>query len=161
MGRTTIAEYEWLIAQAFEGDDEHSLMANLASLADEEWGRTPGLAQRSVAGIVAHVAAAKHAYAESALGRGRRTFAEALHHAPRERDALVAWLRQGHERLLALLAPLDDDALASPRPTHWGEQIPLRRVLAVLVEHDLYHAGEINHLRALLQGDDEWPGARD
>jgi hypothetical protein len=26
-----------------------------------------------------------------------------------------------------------------------------------MIAHDLYHAGEINHLRALLQSTDRWP----
>jgi hypothetical protein len=26
-----------------------------------------------------------------------------------------------------------------------------------MIAHDFYHAGEINHLRALLQGSDRWP----
>jgi len=31
-----------------------------------------------------------------------------------------------------------------------------RWLIAVTIEHDLYHAGEINHLRALKHGDDRW-----
>jgi len=27
----------------------------------------------------------------------------------------------------------------------------------VIIEHDVYHAGEVNHLRALRQDDDRWP----
>ena len=30
-------------------------------------------------------------------------------------------------------------------------------LLAIMIAHDFYHAGEINHLRALLQGTDRWP----
>jgi hypothetical protein len=26
----------------------------------------------------------------------------------------------------------------------------------VMIEHDIYHAGEINHLRSLHHGDDRW-----
>jgi len=26
-----------------------------------------------------------------------------------------------------------------------------------MIAHDFYHAGEINHIRALLQGTDRWP----
>jgi hypothetical protein len=25
-----------------------------------------------------------------------------------------------------------------------------------MMQHDLYHAGEINHIRSLLSGDDRW-----
>jgi hypothetical protein len=30
-------------------------------------------------------------------------------------------------------------------------------MLIIMIAHDLYHAGEINHLRALLNGTDRWP----
>ena len=30
----------------------------------------------------------------------------------------------------------------------------------MLLEHDTYHAGEINHIRALLLSDDGWKWAR-
>jgi len=32
----------------------------------------------------------------------------------------------------------------------------LRAIIGVMIAHDLYHAGEINHLRALRQGNDQW-----
>jgi hypothetical protein len=30
-------------------------------------------------------------------------------------------------------------------------------IIRIMIAHDLYHAGEINHLRSLLQGTDRWP----
>ena len=32
-----------------------------------------------------------------------------------------------------------------------------RWLISAMIEHDLYHSGEINHVRALLQGNDAWP----
>jgi hypothetical protein len=31
-----------------------------------------------------------------------------------------------------------------------------RWIISVMIQHDLYHAGEINHVRSLLSGDDRW-----
>jgi hypothetical protein len=45
--------------------------------------------------------------------------------------------------------------------TNWGEERPTRWILAMLITHDAYHAGEINHLRSLLSGDDRWNFVRD
>jgi hypothetical protein len=60
--------------------------------------------------------------------------------------------------LRAGIAALTDDAeLARPRRTNWGELRETRWVIAVtMIQHDLYHAGEINHLRSLHQQADQW-----
>ena len=31
-----------------------------------------------------------------------------------------------------------------------------RWLVRVMIEHDLYHGGEINHIRSVLQGADRW-----
>jgi hypothetical protein len=41
-------------------------------------------------------------------------------------------------------------------PRTGGEQRQTRWLIATLLEHDTYHAGEINHIRALLLSDDGW-----
>jgi hypothetical protein len=61
------------------------------------------------------------------------------------------------QALLANLATVTDDGeLGRPRPTNWGEERETRWIVAAMVTHDAYHAGEINHIRSLLQGDDRW-----
>ena len=50
----------------------------------------------------------------------------------------------------------DPGCLALNRP---GQQVlrgvqPLQETIEVMIEHDLYHAGEINHIRDLHQGND-------
>ena len=44
----------------------------------------------------------------------------------------------------------------STRLTNWGERRPTRWIVAAMITHDAYHAGEINHLRSLLGPDDRW-----
>ena len=53
-------------------------------------------------------------------------------------------------------------ALDTTRPgrTNWGELKETRWIVAVMIQHDLYHAGEINHLRSLYGGDDRWAHER-
>ena len=50
----------------------------------------------------------------------------------------------------------DDRALLALRPANWGERHETRGLLNVLLQHDLYHCGEVNHICALRQGNDRW-----
>jgi hypothetical protein len=73
-------------------------------------------------------------------------------------NELLAWLAEGHQRWLAALRALPDDAeLERERLANWGDWLPTRVLIRILLAHDLYHAGEINHLRSLLAGTDCWP----
>ena len=68
-----------------------------------------------------------------------------------------AWLGAAQARLRARAADLSDDTqLDVPRLTNWGEHRPTRWIVAAMITHDAYHAGEINHLRSQLSGDDRW-----
>ena len=56
-----------------------------------------------------------------------------------------------------MAASLADDAeLLKPRRTNWGEMKETRWIIKSMIEHDLYHAGEINRMRALRQRNDRW-----
>jgi hypothetical protein len=73
-------------------------------------------------------------------------------------EELLPWLNEGHQKWLASVRAMPDDAeLERERLTNWGERLPTRVIIRIMVGHDYYHAGEINHLRALLQGTDRWP----
>ena len=100
-------------------------------------------------------------YDDYAFGPGTKRFGTAEvepwaeGEAPRE--AVLAWLEAAHARLVANVSALaGDDELDRPRLTNWGESRPTRWIVAAMVTHDAYHAGEINHLRSLLAGDDRW-----
>ena len=62
--------------------------------------------------------------------------------------------REGHRRLRESIAALKDHDLSLQRKVHYGGTAETRFIISVMIEHDLYHAGEINHLRALRQGND-------
>ena len=72
-------------------------------------------------------------------------------------EELVAWLTEGHGRWLASVRALESDAeLDRERLANWGELLPTRALIRIMIAHDFYHAGEINHLRALIQVNDRW-----
>jgi uncharacterized damage-inducible protein DinB len=148
-----------LFDAGFDGPDWHSLLGNLRAVTEDDWRWVPAGGARSIRDIVLHAGGAKHMYFSNAfgdrsldwesplvLGEGRcETLADALE-----------WLREAHRRFRDAVAKLDDDAeLSRPRPHHSRHGVTTEWIILVMIQHDLYHAGEINHIRALKQGDDE------
>ena len=161
--RTAIDTLAWLIEEAFDGDPEHSLLANLRDLRDADWSALPPGAGRSVADILEHVAWCKWMYEDYAFGpasrRGDQPPLVPVDGArARPRQELLDHLTEGHKSCLASVRALPDDSeLSRDRLTNWGERLPTATIIRIMIAHDLYHAGEINHLRCSLQGTDRWP----
>ena len=161
--RTAIDTLAWLTHDAFEGDPDHSLLANLRNLSEEDWTALPQGAGRCIADILEHVGWAKWMYEDYAFGsasmRGDQPPLVPEGNAKsRPRDELLAWLTEGHRRWLAAIRGLSDDSeLERERLANWGDKLQTRVLIRILIAHDLYHAGEINHIRVLIQGTDKWP----
>jgi uncharacterized damage-inducible protein DinB len=163
MGDPAIEQILYLLDRAFEDDEEHSLLANLRTVTPEDWPWRPRGGGRSIRQIAYHAGVAKHVYANHLSGDRTLTFEGVLRAAPAtgdaaEMDVVVAWMREGHRVLRDGIAALSAADLGRQQRTHWGEMYEVRRTIAVITAHDIYHAGEINHLRAVRQGDDRWPG---
>jgi uncharacterized damage-inducible protein DinB len=163
LSRTAIDTLAWLAEEAFDGDPSHSLLANLRDLREEDWTAMPRETGRSIADILEHVGWSKWMYEDYAFGpasmRGDQPpLIPAGGARSRPREELLAWLMEGHRRWLASIHALADDTeLDRARLTNWGEWLPTRVIIRIMIAHDFYHAGEINHLRALLQETDRWP----
>jgi hypothetical protein len=175
MSRFGIEQMLYLMDQSFGGEShaQHSLLANLASVTDEDWLWVPPGGARSIRWIVGHVGACKYMYDDYAFGPGAMRWddaAEGLGCSMEElqsgraldrepaREGVIAWVSAGHERLRDHVAALENDyELLTPRRANWGGEYETRWIVTVMVQHDLYHAGEINHIRALRQGNDAWP----
>jgi uncharacterized damage-inducible protein DinB len=160
--RTAIDTLAWLIEEAFEGDLSHSLLANIRALREEDWTALPPGSSRSIADILEHVAWSKWMYEDYAFGPAtlhgdQYPLVPAGGARSRPPAELLAWLTEGHHRWLASIRALSDDReLERERLTNWGERLPTRDIIRIMIAHDFYHAGEINHTRALLQGTDRW-----
>lgn len=162
MARSAIAHFVWLLDRAFSeppsaDGDSTSLLANLAAAPDAALAWMPPGGTRSIAAIAVHAGASKRFYQDSAFGAGKLTWEAAMGPPSlgQDRAALVAWLEAGHKSFRQSVAALADDSLLlATRKAPRGEQWETRRIIARLIEHDLYHAGEINHLRALFEEND-------
>ena len=158
MAAERVSELLDLVEEAFQGPRWHSLLTNLASVAPADWLWVAPGGRRSIRDISAHVGACKFMYDNLAFGDGQFTWedppvagGDALATIP----TAIEWLREGHERLHRSIAALDDDELLRPRPHHSGTPWETRSIIRTMIEHDLYHAGEINYIRALRQQNDE------
>jgi uncharacterized damage-inducible protein DinB len=155
-----------LLEEAFrgrpsEGGESQALLPNLATVPDDAWRAMPSGAARSIESMAIHVGECKVMYDDYAFGPGSLEWATPavapFAEGAAERTEVMAWLEGAHDRLAGHVADLADDAeLDRPRLTNWGELRPTRWIVAAMITHDAYHAGEINHLRSLLGSDDRW-----
>ena len=162
-----IEGYLYLLDEAFEGrgieesNESQALLTNLATVTDEEWTALPRGATRTIESMVRHVAACKIMYADYAFGPGTKRFGTPEVEGPWQPGSApmaeaIDWLRETHRSFVADVARLTDDDLEQKRMTNWGELRPTRWIIAAIIGHDFYHAGEINHLRSMLGTDDRW-----
>ena len=164
MARAALDQYLYLLDEAFAGEDWHSLMSNLKDLAPEDWLWLPPSGARPIAEMVAHLAACKNMYGNHAFGDASLTWDDPLANekvlkepTAEEIERLVSFLKDAHVRLRGQVDALADDAeLARQRRTNWGDMAETRWIVKSMIEHDLYHAGEINRMRALRQENDRW-----
>jgi hypothetical protein len=163
MGKSGVEHLLYLLDEAFEGNEEHSVLGNLRTVTADDWLWVPPGGARSISQIVRHVGACKYMYENHAFGDGNLTWSDPVIEGPEEQgttvlwmETVIEWVREGQRRLRQSMAALDDDELGRPRKTNWGELAETRWIISVMIQHDLYHAGEINHIRALRQRNDRW-----
>lgn len=166
MGRQLVEHLVRLSDDAFRqppsGDgDSPSLLENFVAVPDEALDWLPQGAERSIREIFLHAAGCKYLYDDYAFrsaslrwdappGRPERV-------ASLSKADLIAWAEDGHRLWLESIAALESDTeLDRPRRTTWGQLKPTNDLITTLLHHDTYHAGEINHLRALFMRNDRW-----
>ncbi len=166
VGQGAVRELVYMLNDAFEGKgieesgESQALMTNLASVPPERWHEVPRAGSRSIESIALHVGSCKVMYDDYAFGAGTLTWEDRDVQPWPTGEAPIAetmdWLRTVHARLVSHIAALQDDELGTLRRTNWGDERETRWIVAAMVSHDLYHAGEINHIRSLFDGEDRW-----
>lgn len=158
MSTAAVSELLDLLDTAFEGTG-HSLLDNLQPVSSDDWTWVPPGGQRSIRDIVQHVGGCKFMYDDYAFAGGCLTWEHPLVDRQGVLDtpaAAIGWLRAGQDRLRRSVAGLADADLPCLRLTNWGEEKTIRWIITAMIQHDLYHAGEINHLRSLHRQTDRW-----
>ncbi len=163
---TAIDEIVFVMEEAFSGvgieatDESQSLLTNLRSVDEAMWRALPTGGARTIESIALHVGGCTIMYDEYAFGAGALTWDDqswlpwSEGNAPM--GATIEWLDDVHDRFIGHVRALSDDDLAVLRPTNWGEMRETRWLLSTMLQHDVYHAGEVNHLRSILAADDGW-----
>ena len=157
MGEVDLIPY--LLAQAFDVGEFHSLMGNLSAVDEAMWrARVPG-SVRTIAEIALDAGGAKVTYDDHA---GSASLAwDSPEVAPWTPETaplpdVLARLRRSHADLMAHVRVLSDGDLLVPRRADWGARMEIRWLLSTVLQHDVYHAGEINRTRSVLTGEDRW-----
>ncbi len=146
-------------ADQFGWDHWHSILWNLHNMEPEQWTQLPPGGGRTIRELVIHLGGTFLMYENHAFGDGSREWGDRVVDGvgPGETpEETVAWLRKAHAVLRDSVARLTDDQLGEPRKAPWGDVYETRRILELMIQHPLYHTGEINHIRAVLQGNDDW-----
>lgn len=163
MGRAAIDQLLYAMDRAWgSGDPDlprwHTLLGNLGGVSGEDWLWVPPGGKRSIFSILHHMGA-KYVWDSQAFGDRSIHWEWPLYRTvtpQSSREDVIAYLRGAHENFRAHVDALgDDEELAKPRLTPQGPMRETRFIITTMIEHDLYHTGEINHIRALRQGDQE------
>jgi hypothetical protein len=101
----------------------------------------------SIAGIVYHVAAWK-AIMAAGLEQGVFPSEGAVHPPASGWEGLLAWLAEGQARLVAALAARGPEGMEEEVILE-GERMTVRLLFTHAMEHDQYHAGQVNLLQQL------------
>jgi hypothetical protein len=163
---SAVDELVFVLEEAFaakgieETGESQSMLGNLATVPVELWNVVPPGGERSIASVVLHVGACVVMYDEYAFGpREKRWDDDDL--VPWVADdapmaAAIDWMAAAHEAFVDHVRALGDADLSVSRLANWGEIVPTRWLISTIATHSSYHAGEINHIRSLLQHDDRW-----
>jgi len=149
--RAVAQDILWRMDQAWSEDRWHALWSHLEGLTWEEAAWRPMEGRRTILNILAHLGLCKIMYWEYAFGPARMTWLETGDLLPKEEDVGMwrVWLQAAHEQFRSAVKELTDEELPKPRLANWGEELPARTIINIMIEHDLYHAGEINYIRGL------------
>lgn len=143
----------------FGRDHWHSLLWNLHNVEPDQWVQLPPGGGRTISQLVWHIGVTWLMYSARSFRGLDRSWDDDEIDGIRPGDTYASvetWLRRAHRELREDIAGLTDADLDVLRPAPWGDIYETRRIIELQLQHCMYHTGEINHIRALLQGNDDW-----
>ncbi|MCH8275108.1 MAG: DinB family protein [Armatimonadetes bacterium] len=140
--------------RAFEKSHWHSLIGALKDLNERLFCWKPEThagfewMEGSIRDIVFHVTGDKLVQASQAFGDGSVTW-ESMTDLIRKTgvESMVEDLRAAHDRLIEALERQTEESLDQKVRTWGGKRMTAQEFFLMLIEHDLYHAGQIRYIR--------------
>jgi hypothetical protein len=166
MPRVAVGELLSMLDGAFDTavpvEDSQALLPNLRDATEDLWRLPPPGGSRAIDSILFHLGACKVVVNDLTFGDGSLGYDSPLAMPPigGSLKEMVEWLRAAQQSFRDNLAALEDAHLEVLRKTGGGRPISVRGLVQGFIQHDLYHAGEINVIRGLLAGEDRWPHER-
>jgi hypothetical protein len=156
MSRLGIEQYVFMLDQAFEAPDGwHSLLRNIEPVRGDDWDWVAPGGKRTIRQIAGHCGAI-YMWENHVFGDGSMKWDTIPGPADIRVPSILDWVRAGVAKFRAGIEALaDDDELVRPRRAPQGMMMETRWCISIMIQHLLYHSGEINYLRALKQGNDE------
>ncbi len=160
--RTIVERLKRDLEAAYRGSQWHSFRSALKDITPEEASWTPPAfkgfpwMRGSILEIVFHVGGDSFYQLDYALGDRRLTWEELQRRYQAEGGDLQAAIKlaeEGYQTLQRVLDSLTDEDLARTYPTPEGKgERSLEDFFRMMIEHHLYHAGQIVYARCLQQG---------
>lgn len=149
------------LEEAFRGSRHHSFLASLKGVSEEAARWTPSRYRGvphmngSILNLAFHTGGDKSVLISCAFGDGSVTWERVTARFESLGGDLQAAKRlaeEGHAKVLEALASLSEADLEEMRPYYGGRRLTAYEIFAIIAEHDLYHAGQINYVRCLIEG---------
>ena len=117
---------------------------------EDAWPPPDPLPMTTIAWRVVHLAAWTDVYRGFAFEGARPDLNDAI--VPGTVSEGVAWLFRAQDQFLAAVDALTDDEVFESRPAHWGEAVPVVRLVSALLTEHVHHLAEVGTLRDLRRG---------
>ncbi len=117
---------------------------------EDAWPPPDPLPTTTIAWRVIHLAAWTDIYRQFAFGDARPDLNDV--DVPGDRSAGLAWLYGAQDEFIEAVDGLSAESAFEPRPAHWGESVPLVRLVTTMLTEHVHHIAEIGVLRDLRRG---------
>lgn len=142
--------------RAFASSPWHGVLSALDGVSEDAFLHVPSRhngfpwMDGSIRDIVYHIAGDKLVQLDSAFGDGSITW-KSLPIEKGEMPTMLIDMKNAHEHAVQQLAGQTDDTLREKVASWGGKRMTAEDLFLMLIEHDIYHAGQIRYIRNVIE----------